>query len=165
MKRPKISSEEWRPLANNLESECWLIDSYDPKSGKECWMTSRWGEAHYIRACKILGVDKIFKGKKYEKLLKNDDFSDIHIDETYFYRLGLFTEVFHDAGRYTGKTNVTITLTRRGYEWFYAYTTLRGRNRKHFGGNPVRRCAGALFEIIFACFYVLALRLSGGEKR
>ena len=109
-----------------------------------------------------MGVPKIFRGKKYEDLLKYDDFKDIHIDETYFYRLGLFTEIFHDERQ---KNNVTITLTRRGYEWFFAYTTLRGRNRKHFGGNPVRRCAGALFEIIFACFYVLALRLSGGEKR
>ena len=160
MKKPRISAEEWRPLAGNLETETWLVDSYDPKNGKECWRTTRWGEAHYVRACKILGVDKIFKGVKYEKLLKMDDFSDIHIDEKYFYRLGLFTEVFHDDLH----RKITVTLTRRGYEWFYAYTTLRGKSRKHFGPSPLRRCAGALFSIIFACFYALALRLSGGDK-
>ena len=70
MKKPRISAEEWRPLAGNLETETWLVDSYDPKNGKECWRTTRWGEAHYVRACKILGVDNIFKGVKYEKLLK-----------------------------------------------------------------------------------------------
>ena len=161
MKRPSISAEEWRPLAGNLEGEVWLVDSYDPKNGKECWRTSRWREAHYVRACKILGVERIFKGVKYKKLLKKDNFSDILIDEKYFYKLGLFTEVFHDEDFHS---KVTVTLTRRGYEWFYAYTTLRGKSRKHFGGNPLRRCAGALFSIIFACFYVLALRLAGYDK-
>ena len=160
MKKPRLSAEEWRPLAGNLETEAWLVDSYDPKNGKECWRTTRWGEAHYVRACKILGVDKIFKGKKYKELLEIDDFSDIHIDEKYFYRLGLFTEVFHDDLH----RKITVTLTRRGYEWFYAYTFLRGKNRKHYGPSPLRRCAGALFSIIFACFYALALRLSGGDK-
>ena len=137
MKKPRISAEEWRPLAGNLEGEVWLVDSYDPKNGKECWRTSRWGEAHYVRAC-----------------------SDILIDEKYFYKLGLFTEVFHDGLH----RKITVTLTRRGYEWFYAYTTLRGKSRKHFGGNPLRRCASALFSIVFACFYVLALRLAGYDK-
>ena len=51
MKKPRISAEEWRPLAGNLETEAWLVDSYDPKNGKECWRTTRWGEAHYVRAC------------------------------------------------------------------------------------------------------------------
>ena len=161
MRKPKISGEEWRALEGQLETEGWLIDSYDPKNRKECWRTSRWGEAHYVRACKILGVERIFKGVKYKKLLKKDNFSDILIDEKYFYKLGLFTEVFHDEDFHS---KVTVTLTRRGYEWFYAYTTLRGKSRKHFGGNPLRRCAGALFSIIFACFYVLALRLAGYDK-
>ena len=160
MKRPKISSEEWLALEGQIETEGWLIDSYDPKNGKRCWRTSRLGEAHYVRACNILGVEKIFKGKKYEKLLEKDDLTDILIDEKYFYKLGLFTEVFHDELH----RKISVTLTRRGYEWFYAYTFLRGRKKKHYGGNPLRRCAGALFSIIFACFYVLALRLSGGDK-
>ena len=76
MKKPRISAEEWRPLAGNLETEAWLVDSYDPKNGKECWRTTRWGEAHYVRACKILGVDKIFKGKKYKELLEIDEIAE-----------------------------------------------------------------------------------------
>ena len=160
MRKPRISPEEWWLLAGNLETEGWLVDSYDPRNGKRCWRTTRWGEAHYVRACKILRVDKIFKGMKYEKLLEKDSFSDILIDEKYFYKLGLFTEVFHDGLH----RNISVTLTRRGYEWFYAYTALRGKKKKHFGRNPLRRCAGALFSIIFACFYVLALRLTGAGK-
>ena len=64
------------------------------------------------------------------------------VDEKYFYRLGLFTEVFHDHLH----SKMEVTLTRRGYEWFYAYTFLRGKNRKHYGPSPLRRCAGALFQ-------------------
>ena len=160
MIRVRLSGEEWRLLSGQLETEGWLVDSYDPRNGKRCLCPTRFGEAHYVRACKILGVNKIFKGKKYTELTAVDNFSDIFINEKYFYKLGLFTEVFNDV--YHSK--ITVKLTRQGYEWFHAYTKLRFKKRKHYGNSAVRRWIGALASIIFACFYILALRLSGAGR-
>lgn len=159
MKKPRLSGEEWRLLSGQLQTEGWLVDSYDPRNGKRCWMPTRFGEAHYVRACKIIGINKIFKGKKYTELTAVDNFSDIFINEKYFYKLGLFTEVFHD--HYHRK--ITVKLTRQGYEWFYAYTKLRGKKKKHFGNSVVRRWAGAMGSIIFALLYVLVIKLVGAK--
>ncbi len=159
MKKPRLSGEEWRLLSGQLQTEGWLVDSYDPRNGKRCWMPTRFGEAHYVRACKIIGINEIFKGKKYTELTAVDNFSDIFINEKYFYKLGLFTEVF--SGRFHDK--ITIKLTRRGYEWFYAYTKLRGKKRKHYGNSAVRRWAGAMGGIIFALLYVLVIKLVGAK--
>ena len=123
MQKPKLTNEEWRALANRLETHCWLIDSYDPETGKRCWRATRWGERHYQKACMLVNAEQIFSGKTL-KQLQEINFDDVGATDKHLYELGLITEVFDDVHWHDTKA-----LTRQGFEWFYAYTKLQGKKR------------------------------------
>jgi len=160
MQRPNLTNEEWRALANRLEANYWLIDSYDPKNGKRCWRATKWGERHYQKACMLVNVEKLFSGKTLEKL-KHADFSDINASDKHLYDLGLITEVFDDVNWHDTKE-----LTRQGFEWFYAYTKLQGRKKGRYDGNsPIKMAVNGILGTIFIIFYILAHKLWDGSKK
>ena len=157
MQKPKLTNEEWRALATRLETHCWLIDSYDPKTGKRCWRATRWGERHYQMVCTLVNVEKLFSGKTL-KQLQGINFNDVGASDKHLYDLGLLTEVF-DV--YDGKA-----LTRQGFEWFYAYTKLQGKKKGHYGAkNPIKILGKGIFTAIFVIFYLIAHRLWTGSKK
>ena len=62
MQKPKLSDEEWKILASRLETQGWIEDMYDPKTGKRNWRGTKWGERHYQKACMLTDVNKLFSG-------------------------------------------------------------------------------------------------------
>ena len=160
MKKPKLTNEEWRALANRLETHCWLIDSYDPKTGKRCWRATRWGERHYQKACMLVNAEQIFSGKTL-KQLQEINFDDVGATDKHLYELGLITEVFDDVHWHDTKA-----LTRQGFEWFYGYTKLQGKKKGHYGAkNPIKILGKGIFTAIFVIFYLIAHRLWTGSKK
>ena len=160
MQKPKLSDEEWHILANRLEANYWIIDSYDPSTGKRSWRATKWGERHYQKACMLVNVEKLFSGKTL-KQLQDSDFSDINASDRHLYDLGLITEVFDDVHWHDTKE-----LTRQGFEWFYAYTKLQGRKKGRYDGNsPIKMAVNGILGTIFIIFYILAHKLWDGSKK
>lgn len=164
MQKPHLSSEEWNILSNQLSNEGWLMDSYDPKSGKRHWKGTAWGERHYQKACMLTDVNKLFSGKTLKQLEKADlGFEDL--GDTHLYDLGLLTEVFDDETYHDTKE-----LTREGYEWFYAYTKLKGKKLTQYQAkSQIKRSFEGILQMIFLSFYLIAhnltMSLDKKEKR
>ena len=160
MKKPKLSEEEWIAITGKLHRAGWLTHAYNPKNGKKYWRPTKWGEAHYEKACKLVGADKLFAGNTLKDLKKLDltfdDVSDQHL-----YSLDLITEVFDDK-----KFRETNELTRQGYEWFFAYTKLKGKKLKAFQSkNTIQASIEAILFAMFVLVYVIAKRLTEGGTR
>tara|TARA_B100001245_G_scaffold145102_1_gene108311 strand:- start:3102 stop:3608 length:507 start_codon:yes stop_codon:yes gene_type:complete len=164
MQKPKLSDEEWKILASRLETQGWLEDMYDPKTGKRHWRGTKWGERHYQKACMLTDVNKLFSGNTLKQLEKaNLGFSDLGDKE--LYKLGLIKEVFDDETFHDTKA-----LTREGYEWLYAYTKLKGKKlTKYQAKGQITRSIEATMQVIFLMFALIAKNLTDGlakkEKR
>ena len=160
MKNPKLSGEEWKILANKLVYEGWLSDSYNPKNGKRHWQGTKWGERHYQKACMLTDVDRMFGGKTLKQLEKAN-LGYEGIGDGHLYKLNLITEVFDDVDYHDRKE-----LTRAGYEWFYAYTKLKGKKLTQFQAkSQITRSFEAILGMIFLSFYLLAQRLAMSNKK
>ncbi|MBF85161.1 MAG: hypothetical protein CL489_11930 [Acidobacteria bacterium] len=108
----------------------------------------------------MVGADKLFAGNTLKDLKKLDltfdDVSDQHL-----YSLDLITEVFDDK-----KFRETNELTRQGYEWFFAYTKLKGKKLKAFQSkNAIQASIEAILFAMFVLVYVIAKRLTEGGTR
>lgn len=162
VKNPKLSGEEWKILANKLASEGWLSDSYNPKNGQRHWKGTKWGERHYQKACMLTDVQKLFGGKTLKQLEKAN-LGYEGLGDSHLYGLGLITEVFDDDTYHDTKE-----LTRAGYEWFYAYTKLKGKKLTSYQAkSQITRSFEAILGMIFLSFYLLAQRfaMSKGAKK
>tara|TARA_Y100000310_G_scaffold112634_1_gene111123 strand:+ start:319 stop:804 length:486 start_codon:yes stop_codon:yes gene_type:complete len=154
VKKPKLSGEEWKILANKLVNEGWLSDSYNPKNGQRHWQGTKWGERHYQKACMLTDVDILFSGKTLKQLEKAnlgyEGLSDGHL-----YKLNLIMEVFDDETYHDKKE-----LTRAGYEWLYAYTKLKGKKLTQYQAKgQIVRSLEAILGMIFLSFYLLTHKL------
>ena len=159
MKNPKLNGEEWKILSHKLVQEGWLSDSYNPKNGQRHWQGTKWGERHYQKACMLTNVDRMFGGKTLKQLEKAN-LGYEGIGDGHLYKLNLLTEVFDDANYHDRKE-----LTRAGYEWFYAYTKLKGKKLTQFQAkSQITRSFEAILGMIFLSFYLLAQRLAMSKK-
>tara|TARA_Y100001951_G_C11254155_1_gene248333 strand:+ start:308 stop:805 length:498 start_codon:yes stop_codon:yes gene_type:complete len=165
LKNPKLSGEEWNVLANQLSTEGWLTDSYNPKNGKRRWTPTKWGERHYQKTCKLVGVDKLFGGATL-KQLEDANLGYETLGDSHLYNLNLLVDILDT--KFQGKKE----LTRIGYEWIYAYTKLKGKKlNKYQAKNQITRSFEAILGMIFVAFYLLSQSLvmrlekkKGGKK-
>jgi hypothetical protein len=165
LKSPKLSGEEWKIVTNKLASAGWINDSYNPKNGQRRWVGTTWGEAHYQKTCKMLGVDKLFGGATLKEL-EDADLGLETISDSNIYKLNIITDILD--GRY----HRSHELTRIGYEWIYAYTKLKGKKLNHYHAkNQITRSFEAILGMILVVFYLLsqsiAMKLEkkkGGKK-
>ena len=164
MQKPKLNGEEWKILASRLETQGWIEDMYDPKSGKRYWRGTKWGERHYQKACMLTDVNKLFSGNTL-KQLENANLGFEDLDDKQLYKLGLIKEVFDDETFHDTKA-----LTREGYEWFYAYTKLKGKKLTQYQAkSQITRSIAATLQVIYLMFALIARNLTDGlakrEKR
>ena len=164
MKNPKLSGEEWKILGHKLVQEGWLSDSYNPKNGQRHWQGTKWGERHYQKACMLTDVNKLFSGNTL-KQLENANLGFEDVDDKQLYKLGLVKEVFDDETFHDTKA-----LTIEGYEWFYAYTKLKGKKLTQYQAkSQITRSIEATLQVIFLMFALIARNLTDGlakkEKR
>ena len=151
VKNPSLSGEEWNIIANNLSTQGWLINSYNPKNGQRHWKATKWGERHYQKMCKLTGVEKLFGGKTL-KQLENANLEFETLGNAHLYDLHLLVNVL-DEKTYQDKKE----LTRKGYEWMYVYTKSKGRRLNGFQArNQIRMQLEAILQMIFLCFYSLS---------
>ena len=159
VKNPKLSGEEWAILANRLAHEGWVSDSYNPKNGQRRWKGTKWGERHYQKACMLTDVQKLFGGKTLKQLEKAN-LGYEGIGDGHLYKLNLITEVFDDDTYHDTKE-----LTRAGYEWFYAYTKLKGKKLTQYQAkSQITRSLEGILGMVFLSFYLATQRLAMSKK-
>ena len=159
VKNPSLSGEEWNVIANNLSTQGWLINSYNPKNGQRHWKATKWGERHYQKMCELTGVEKLFGGKTL-KQLENANLEFETLGNAHLYDLKLLVNVL-DEKTYQDKKE----LTRKGYEWMYVYTKSKGRRLNGYQArNQIRMQLEAILQMIFMCFYSLSQSRVGKNR-
>ena len=108
----------------------------------------------------LTDVNKLFSGNTLKQLEKaNLGFSDL--DDKELYKLGLIKEVFDDESFHDTKA-----LTREGYEWFYAYTKLKGKKLTQYQAkSQITRSIEATMQVIFLSFALLARNLTDSLEK
>ena len=160
MKKPKLSNEEMRALRTQLIGSGWLADAYSPKNGKRHLKPTKWGQRHYQKLCMLTDVDKMFSGPTL-KQLERQKLGYETLGDRHLYHLDLLQEVFDDE-RY----HDTKELTRRGYEWVYAYTKLKGTSIKKYGAkHPLTYYGETLLAAMVLVLVLIAEGLIGRKKK
>ena len=160
--KPDLNVEEWNILASRLATEGWITDSYNPKNGQRRWKATKWGERHYQKACMLTDVDQMFNGSTLEQL-NGSDLGFETLSDQHLYAMNLLVDVLDDEPPYTRDRK---ELTRAGYEWFYAYTKLKGKKlNKYQAKSQITRSFEAILQMVFVIFSLLAHSLTMGLER